>query len=98
LGSFLGSAASTAAGVASGALLFEGLSSLFGGRSGGWGWGGGGWGGAPVVNEYITEAPQQADFSSTDVQMDDNDIQQDADFGSQDADFGGDFGSSDDSI
>jgi|SRR5579871_1054839 len=93
LGSFLGSAASTAAGVAGGALLFEGLSSLFGGRSGGWGWGGGGWGGPPVINEYITEAPQQADFSSTDVQMDDN-----ADFGSQDTDFSADFGSSDDSI
>src|SRR5579872_7166759 len=66
LGSFLGHAATTAAGVASGALLFEGLSSLFGGRSGGWGWGGGGWGGAPVINEYVTEAPQQTDFSSVD--------------------------------
>jgi hypothetical protein len=99
LGSFLGSAATTAAGVAGGALLFEGLSSLFGGRSSGWGWGGGPWG-APVVNEYVNEAaPGQADFSSTDVQMDDtSDARQDADFGSQDVDLGGDFSSSDDSI
>jgi uncharacterized protein len=99
MGSFFGNIASTAAGVAGGALLFEGLSGLLGGHSG-WGWGGGGWGGAPVINEYINEAsPQQADFGSTDVQMDDtSDAQQDADFGSQDADFGGDFGSSDDSV
>jgi len=95
LGSFLGSAATTAAGVAGGALLFEGLSSLFGGRSGGWGWGGGGWGGAPVVNEYVTnvtDARQQADFSSVDQQMDTADDQQDFDLG------GSDFSSSDDSI
>jgi len=58
LGSFLRSAGTTAAGVAGGALLFEGLSGLFGGHGGGFGggfggggFGGGGFGGgAPVEN------------------------------------------------
>lgn len=36
LGSFLRNAGTTAAGVAGGELLFEGLSDLFGGRDGGW--------------------------------------------------------------
>jgi len=47
LGSFLRSAGTTAAGVAGGALLFEGLSGLFGGHGGGFGggFGGGGFGG-----------------------------------------------------
>jgi hypothetical protein len=44
LGSFLRTAGTTAAGVAGGAFLFEGLSSLFGGHQGGGG-GFGGWGG-----------------------------------------------------
>lgn len=60
-GGFLRSAAQTAAGVAGGALLFEGVRSLFGGGgfgglSGGLGggFGGGGpWGGQPVVNETV---------------------------------------------
>ncbi|HTD54992.1 MAG TPA: DUF2076 family protein, partial [Silvibacterium sp.] len=42
-GSFLRSAATTAAGVAAGALAFEGIESLFHGFGGGM-WGGGGWG------------------------------------------------------
>jgi hypothetical protein len=51
LGSFLRSAGTTAAGVAGGALLFEGVSSLFGGHHGFGGGGfGGGFGGAPVEN------------------------------------------------
>jgi uncharacterized protein len=57
-GSFLRSAATTAAGVAAGALAFEGIESLIHGFGGGGGmWGGGGWGGfgspAPVVDETV---------------------------------------------
>ena len=57
LGSFLRSAGTTAAGVAGGALLFEGLSGLFGGRGGGFGGFGGGFGGQPteVVNNYYDD-------------------------------------------
>lgn len=62
LGSFLRSAGTTAAGVAGGALLFEGISGLFGGRGGGFGggfggFGGGGFGGQPteVVNNYYDD-------------------------------------------
>jgi len=58
LGSFLQSAGTTAAGVAGGAFLFEGLSNLFGGHHGFGGGGfGGGFGGGPMeenitVNNY----------------------------------------------
>lgn len=64
LGSFLQSAGTTAAGVAGGAFLFEGLSNLFGGHHGGGfgglgggGFGGGGFGGGPMeenvtINNY----------------------------------------------
>lgn len=57
LGSFLRSAGTTAAGVAGGAFLFEGLSNLFGGGhgfgGGGFG-GGGGWSGGEnvTINNY----------------------------------------------
>ncbi|HTD55623.1 MAG TPA: DUF2076 family protein, partial [Silvibacterium sp.] len=72
-GSFLRSAATTAAGVAAGALAFEGIESLFHGFGGGM-WGGGGWGGggfgspAPVVDETVInnyyDDPQRAsDFA-----------------------------------
>ena len=58
LGSFLRNAGTTAAGVAGGALLFEGLSGLFGGHGGGGGFGGGGLGGLgggqPPAVENIT--------------------------------------------
>src|SRR5271165_4527176 len=67
-GSFLRSAATTAAGVAAGALAFEGIESLMHGGFGG-GWGGGGFGGgfgycAPpveetVINNYYDD-PQRA--------------------------------------
>jgi hypothetical protein len=53
-GGFLRSALTTAAGVAGGALLFEGVRNMFGGH----GFGGGGFGGmsgTPVVNETINE-------------------------------------------
>jgi hypothetical protein len=56
LGSFLRSAGTTAAGVAGGALLFDGLSNLFGGhREGGFGGFGGGFGSQPtevIENNY----------------------------------------------
>jgi len=55
LGSFLRSAGTTAAGVAGGALLFDGITSLFGGHGGGFGGFGGGFGGQPtevVENNY----------------------------------------------
>jgi hypothetical protein len=65
LGSFLKTAGTTAAGVAGGALLFEGISGLFGGGRGGGGFGGlggggfgGGFGGGPsevINNTYIEE-------------------------------------------
>jgi uncharacterized protein len=65
-GSFLRSAATTAAGVAAGALAFEGIESLM---HGGGGWGGGGFGGgfgsgAPAVEETVInnyyDDPKQA--------------------------------------
>ena len=68
LGSFLRSAGTTAAGVAGGELLFEGLSGLFGGRHGGlfggYGMGAPMIGGAPeetIVNNYYEDGGQPAD-------------------------------------
>ncbi len=60
LGSFLRNAGTTAAGVAGGALLFEGLSGLFGGGRGGFGGFGGGFGGGyggptEVINNYYED-------------------------------------------
>jgi hypothetical protein len=58
LGSFLRTAGTTAAGVAGGEMLFEGLSGLFGGHrgfGGGFGGFGGGYGGAPIENVTINE-------------------------------------------
>jgi len=58
LGSFLRSAGTTAAGVAGGEMLFEGLSGLFGGHrgfGGGFGGFGGGYGGAPIENVTVNE-------------------------------------------
>ena len=62
-GGFLKSALGTAAGVAGGALLFQGVENLLGhnagpfggGGFGGGGFGGGGFGGPEVVNNYIDE-------------------------------------------
>jgi uncharacterized protein len=70
-GSFLRSAATTAAGVAAGALAFEGIESLMHGGSM---WGGGGWGGggfaspAPgveetVINNYYDDPQRSSDFA-----------------------------------
>lgn len=52
LGSFLRNVGTTAAGVAGGEMLFEGLSGLFGGHRG---WGGFGGYGGPVENVTINE-------------------------------------------
>jgi hypothetical protein len=66
-GSFLRSAGTTAAGVAGGSLLAEGLSGLFGGHHGGFGGGGfgggmgGGFGGPEVENVTINEYGDQGD-------------------------------------
>lgn len=78
LGSFLRSAGTTAAGVAGGAFLFEGLSNLFGGHGGGFG--GSGWGGAPgvenvTINNYGDDGYDSGGFddpgSSGDIGGDD---------------------------
>jgi len=98
-GGFMRGALQTAAGVASGALLFEGVRSLFGGGGGLGGFGGGGpWGGGgTTVNEtVINEAPDND--RATDAR-DDN--IQDASYDTSDNDDGGyddgSSGSSDDS-
>lgn len=71
-GSFLRSAATTAAGVAAGALAFEGIESLMHGfEHGGGGWGAGGYGsgfGAPpveetVINNYYDEPRDEGGFN-----------------------------------
>jgi uncharacterized protein len=71
-GSFLRSAATTAAGVAAGALAFEGIESLmhgFGHGGGGWGGGGSGFGsGTPgveetVINNYYDDPKQGSGFA-----------------------------------
>jgi len=82
--SFLRSAATTAAGIAGGALLFQGIESLLGGRGGFGGFGGygaAGYGAAftpqpgiteTVVNNYYGDAPQgtqQADYQDADYQQ-----------------------------
>ncbi|HVV92856.1 MAG TPA: DUF2076 domain-containing protein [Hyphomicrobiales bacterium] len=108
-GGFLRSAMTTAAGVAGGALLFEGIRGLMGGH-GGFGGGFGGFGGQPVVNETVineygtpgvTDAssdPGSADFGGADAEYQDAGYQ---DAGYQDGgsdDFGDDdFGNDDDS-
>jgi hypothetical protein len=76
----------TAAGVAGGALLFQGLSGFLGGNHSLWG---GGWD-APPYGDRDSGVAGQADFSSVDDQMGSSDPQV--------ADYGGDFGSSDNSI
>lgn len=76
--SFLRSAATTAAGVAAGALAFEGIESIFHrGFGGGYGMGGFGspmgFGGMPVeetvINNYIEDPNQSAGFNNQDLQQ-----------------------------
>ncbi len=108
-GGFLRSAAQTAAGVAAGALAFEGIESLFGHSGGGSGFGqagffGGGGGGRPVeevVNNYY-DSPSGEDrdrgerlADTSDNQSSDN-SNDDSAFQTQNADYD-DSSSSDDS-
>jgi uncharacterized protein len=78
LGSFLRTAGTTAAGVAGGAMLFEGLSGMFGGHHGygGGGFGGGFGGGAPVENVTVNEYGDD-DRDSRDNDRDDDDDRND---------------------
>jgi hypothetical protein len=81
LGSFLRNAGTTAAGVAGGEMLFEGLSGLFGGHHGygGGGMFGGGFGGAPEVeNVTINE------YGDDRIHDDDRAFSDDSDFGGSD--------------
>jgi hypothetical protein len=77
LGSFLRTAGTTAAGVAGGEMLFEGLSGLFGGHHGGGfggGYGGGMFGGEmgqPVENVTINEYGDGGNFDDADWSDDD---------------------------
>jgi uncharacterized protein len=96
-GGFLSGALQTAAGVAGGALLFEGVRSLFGGG----GLGSGPWGGSsPTINETIINeasdksADKSRDDNSRDANYDDG-LQQ-ADYSDDDGDDPGDDGWSDD--
>ena len=59
LGNFLRSAGTTAAGVAGGAFLFEGLSGLFGGHHGGGGYGLMGGGDNVTINEFGGDGGRQ---------------------------------------
>lgn len=69
-GSFLRSAATTAAGVAAGALIFEGVESMFSGHhDGGYGYSGGHEGGTTINNYYDENKPEhhsEADTSGGD--------------------------------
>ncbi|MCS6766369.1 MAG: DUF2076 domain-containing protein [Candidatus Protistobacter heckmanni] len=60
-GSFLGNVATTAAGVAAGAFLFQGIENLMGHRGGAWG-SGGGWGQSMPMN-----APMNAPLETTTI-------------------------------
>jgi hypothetical protein len=106
-GGFLRSAATMAAGVAGGALIAEGISSLFGGHHLGGGFGGGfggagPWGGVPnetvenvtVNNYYGDQDDQRQDYAQQDDGQDDS--IQDASFDDSDSGFGGGFDDSSD--
>lgn len=90
--SFLSGALHTAAGVAGGVLLAEGVSSLFSGGRGMGGYGMGGYGMAPmggetIVNNYYTENPAPAADTYEPDQSADASYDDSSDFSS---DFGGD--------
>jgi uncharacterized protein len=84
-GSFLGQAAATAAGVAGGAFLFEGLEHLFGGNDPGFG--SGGFSGARpedvVVNNYY-EGDDRRDDTDDDDGLDDDGDDDDQQFDDDD--------------
>jgi uncharacterized protein len=95
-GGFLRSAAATAAGVAGGALLFQGIESLFGQHASSGILGGQGMTpglGETVVNNYYGDAGQNQDFSGGDYGAGDQDFSTNQDFSSnQDFSGGGDYG------
>ena len=93
--SFLRSAATTAAGVAAGALAFQGVESLLHGGGGGFGGFGGGFGGGDVVdaapreeivNNYYGDSGDNGGYDAGG---------QDASYGDDFSDGGGDFGGDD---
>jgi hypothetical protein len=109
--SFLQQAATTAVGIAGGALLFEGIQSLFGPHYGGfvggpWGGGGflgGGWGPTESLSETtIINNNNYYDDSSNQVSVDQNDqsggFQDTGSDSNQDFSDDDDFGGSDDSL
>jgi hypothetical protein len=105
-GGFLRGAAQTAAGVAAGALAFEGIRSLFehpsygGGFGGGFGQAGFMGGGAPVEETVVNNYYDSPDRASDDDDVQTDDVQtQDADYDdSNDADSGYDDSSNSDDI
>ena len=107
-GGFLRSALTTAAGVAGGALLFQGIESLLGHNAGafgpglgaGYGVGGGAWGGGgttvnETVNNYYDNDPNQGTIPAADQQAYDPGSQQDVDQPDYASDDTGDFGGGD---
>jgi hypothetical protein len=66
-GSFLHNAVQTAAGVAAGAFLFEGVESMFGGHGGGFGGGGYGHEGGETINNYYEDRPQGEHHAAADT-------------------------------
>jgi hypothetical protein len=96
-GSFLRNAATMAAGVAGGALIAEGLTSLFAGhRYGGFGGGYGGYGGGTeIIEENVTNnyyEDRQGSGGGGDVARDDSGYQDASYDDSGSFDDGGDFG------
>jgi hypothetical protein len=107
-GGFLRSALTTAAGVAGGALLFQGIQGLLGHNAGafgpglGGGYGGAGWGGGgttvnETVNNYYGNDPSSGAIPADDQQGADRGYQQDAGYQDVDtsdttSDDSGDFG------
>jgi hypothetical protein len=86
-GGFLRTAMTTAAGVAGGALLFEGIRGLF---SGGMGGGLGGLGGQPAVNETVINEYSSPEHGITDASYD-SDMANDLGLSNIDDQDGGDF-------
>ncbi len=106
--SFLRSAATTAAGVAAGALAFEGVESLLHGGGGGFGGGGfgGGYGDAPreeVINNYYDDPNASGGGNDSIAGQDEQpqggyDSSADSGYGDDFSDGGGDFGGDDTSF
>jgi hypothetical protein len=99
-GSFLQTAAATAAGVVGGQLIFDGLRHMFGG---GYGYGmpvGGGFlgGGSPIIEENVTNVVEENVYDDApDTRNDSQDDQDDQDDSGDDHDDGGEQDDYDDS-